>query len=139
MPEIDGLHHLSLTVRDVESSTAWYERVLGLTRAFAHADDVQGWTKVQLIHPASGMRLSFTQHKANRGDAFSELRTGMDHLAFRVADRAELEAWAAHLADQAERPGPRPDVPRSGQHPTGSLRSRCGDLAQLCTSRLTRR
>jgi hypothetical protein len=78
MPEIDGLHRLSLTVRDVESSTAWHERVLGLTRAFAHADDVQGWTKVRLIHPASGMRLSFTQHKANRGDAFSELRTGMD-------------------------------------------------------------
>ena len=97
MPDISGLHHLSLTVRDIEQSAAWYAQVLGLTEAFAHADEEQGWTKVQLIHPPSGMRLSFTEHRANPGDAFSELRTGMDHVAFRVKDRLELEAWATRL------------------------------------------
>ena len=30
-------------------------------------------------------------------DAFDHRRTGLDHLAFRVADEAELDAWIAHL------------------------------------------
>jgi glyoxylase I family protein len=30
---ITGLHHLGLTVQDVEASAAWYENVLGFRRA----------------------------------------------------------------------------------------------------------
>ncbi len=30
---ITGLHHLGLTVRDVEASAAWYENVLGFRRS----------------------------------------------------------------------------------------------------------
>ena len=29
---ISGIHHLGLTVRDVNASAAWYERVLGFRR-----------------------------------------------------------------------------------------------------------
>jgi glyoxylase I family protein len=97
MAEITGLHHLSLSVRDVESSTAWYSRVLGLEKAFEHADRDQGWVKVQLVHPTNGLRLSFTAHEGNLGESFSELHTGMDHVAFRVSDRAALEEWLARL------------------------------------------
>jgi catechol 2,3-dioxygenase-like lactoylglutathione lyase family enzyme len=97
MPDIQGLHHFSLSVRDIEQSAAWYERVVGLTRAFAHADAAQGWAKLQLVHQPSGMRLSFTEHRENSGEAFTELRTGLDHFAFRVEDQAALEEWEAHL------------------------------------------
>jgi catechol-2,3-dioxygenase len=32
-----------------------------------------------------------------REESFDELRTGLDHLAFRCADRGELGAWALRL------------------------------------------
>ena len=34
---------------------------------------------------------------ANRGEAFDECRTGLDHVSFGVADRDELAAWVARL------------------------------------------
>ena len=38
---------------------------------------------------------SSVAHRARTGDGFDERRTGMDHLAFTVADRAALQRWAA--------------------------------------------
>jgi catechol 2,3-dioxygenase-like lactoylglutathione lyase family enzyme len=32
MPELTGVSHIGLTVRDAERSAAWYERVLGMRR-----------------------------------------------------------------------------------------------------------
>ena len=46
-------------------------------------------------------RLGLTQHRHGSQDAFDETRADLDHLAFAVAGRAELEAWAARLADAA--------------------------------------
>ena len=31
-PALAGIHHVAITVSDVEASAAWYERVLGLQR-----------------------------------------------------------------------------------------------------------
>ena len=36
-------------------------------------------------------------HSGRAGDAFDPLRIGLDHIAFEVADRAELTSWMAHL------------------------------------------
>jgi glyoxylase I family protein len=36
-------------------------------------------------------------HEANPGQAFHESRTGLDHISFGVAGRADLEAWASWL------------------------------------------
>src|SRR5215212_6902235 len=94
MAEIVGLHHLSLTVRDIDRSTGWYTQVLGLTKVFEHADRDQGWVKVQLVHPTNGLRLSFTAHEGNLGEPFSELHTGMDHVAFSDPDNIQLEVFA---------------------------------------------
>jgi len=35
--------------------------------------------------------------RMDSGEAFSELRPGLDHVAFGCASRADLEAWAARL------------------------------------------
>ncbi len=96
MPQISGYHHVALTVTDVDKSSDWYTTVLG----FGKLKDFErgGFRKVLLIHPASGTALGLTDHKARgSGDAFSEFRTGLDHLAFSVAGRAALEAWQARL------------------------------------------
>lgn len=38
-------------------------------------------------------------YKAHEKDRFSEFRTGMDHLAFRVPDREALEGFERKLAE----------------------------------------
>ena len=52
-------------------------------------------------HDGLQARLGLTQHRHGSQDAFDETRAGLDHLAFTVADREELDAWAARLADAA--------------------------------------
>jgi glyoxylase I family protein len=98
---ITGLHHLGLTVRDVEVSAAWYEDVLGFRRAgvFEAPDGTR--RKVFLRHDGLHARLGLTQHRPGSPDPFDETRTGLDHLAFAVAARADLDAWAARLAAAA--------------------------------------
>ncbi len=54
-----------------------------------------------LRHDGLQARLGLTQHRHGSQDAFDETRAGLDHLAFAVADREELGAWAARLADAA--------------------------------------
>lgn len=96
-PQITGYHHLSVTVTDVARSTAWYMEVLGFTKVKEFERD--GYTKVVMVHPGSGVSFGLTGHGARAsGDAFSEFRTGMDHVAFAVKNRAELEAWKEHFA-----------------------------------------
>lgn len=96
MAEITGYHHLSLTVPDVGKSAAWYSQVLGFVRLTELEGD--GFRKIVLMHPASRTGFAVTEHGARgSGDAFSEFRTGLDHLAFAVADRAALEDWKARF------------------------------------------
>ncbi len=98
MAEITGYHHLSLTVTDLDRSTTWWTQVLGFAELRRFERD--GMTKVILRHPSAGILLSLTGHGERAPtEPFSEFRTGMDHLAFAVADRAELEAWKARLEE----------------------------------------
>ena len=43
------------------------------------------------------LQLDLVQHEAGDGAPFTLHRTGLDHLAFTVADRPELDGWAARL------------------------------------------
>jgi glyoxylase I family protein len=99
MSTLQGIHHLSLSVRDLERSAAWYADVLGLERIAALPDEGSG-AKVLLRHPDSPVVLVLTRHRANPGEPFSERRTGLDHLAFWVPSEAELAAWRVRLAER---------------------------------------
>jgi glyoxylase I family protein len=98
---IGDIHHLGLTVRDVDASAAWYVEVLGFRRVgeFESPDGTR--RKVFLRHIGLRARLGLTQHRPGGQDVFDETRVGLDHLAFAVADRAELDAWAVRLAAAA--------------------------------------
>ena len=55
---ISGIHHISVTVSDVEASAAWYEQVFGASRipiTFAHHDCEDTGYAVLLIEPGSGL------------------------------------------------------------------------------------
>ncbi len=93
----DGIHHFGLTVRDVDVSAAWYEEVLGFHRVgdFEVPDGAR--RKVFLRHEGLATRLGLTEHRAGLKDSFDELRVGLDHLAFGVDNRGELDVWAERL------------------------------------------
>ena len=101
VPQIGGINHIGLTVPDVDASEVWYARVLGLTRLFVETHNLGTGHTVVLHRPDSPQfTIGLDKHDANQGEQFDECRTGLDHVAFRVADRAELDAWADHLDRQ---------------------------------------
>jgi len=105
-PAVTGYHHFAPTVSDVEASAQWYERVFGMTRVpvtFPHHGGEQGGYAVVLTEPRSGIVLGLHHHDANPGQAFEEQRTGLDHMSFAVASRADLDAWATWLDSQGVR------------------------------------
>ncbi len=94
---ITGVAHVSLTVRNLRQSETWYCNVLGFERAEevheAHFDSVV------LRHPDTPLALSLRQHHGASTARFDETRTGLDHVAFAVDDRSDLEAWAVRLQE----------------------------------------
>jgi catechol 2,3-dioxygenase-like lactoylglutathione lyase family enzyme len=99
-PQITGIHHFSPTVSDVEASASWYQEVFGMIRlpiTFPHHDREETGYAVLLLEPGSGVLIGLHHHEANEGETFDEGRTGLDHIAFRVPDRAALDGWAAKL------------------------------------------
>ncbi len=53
-----------------------------------------------LADPESGWVLGVRQYPSYPADRFDEFRTGLDHLAFGVATRAELEDWERELSSR---------------------------------------
>jgi glyoxylase I family protein len=101
-PAVTGFDHFAPTVSDVEASARWYERVFGMSRVparFPHHGAEEGGYAVILMEPRSGIAVGLHHHDANPGQPFQECRTGLDHMAFRVAGRADLSAWARWLDD----------------------------------------
>ena len=99
MPDITGIHHVSVTVTDLERSVPWYSEVLGLTKLMEeHHPDGQGYAIV-LGKPDWSMCVGLHAHPTNEGETFAESRTGLDHVGFLVSNRAELDAWQSRLAD----------------------------------------
>ena len=54
----------------------------------------------QSVSPPPGLqiRLGLTEDRQGSQGVFDETRIGLDHLAFAVADRDELDRWATRLA-----------------------------------------
>ncbi len=104
MPTLAGFSHVSLSVRDREVSEEFYVRVFGFT-AFERLDG-DGFVESVLVLAEAGMVLCLQQHEANAGEPFAHPRTGLDHVAFRVDDRAELDAWQRRLAALGVRHSP---------------------------------
>jgi glyoxylase I family protein len=95
MPTITGAHHIALTVRDADRSAQWYGDLLGM-QVVLKGDDQAGRFRV-LAHPDSGWVIGVRQHPGGEEGAFNECRTGLDHFAFGVSSRAELESWEQRL------------------------------------------
>ena len=89
------LHHIALTVTDVDASVSWYETVFGLR--FVMEVPHPGGTGKLLVDESSDLAIVLHRHDSNDGAVFSETATGLDHVGLLVPSRADLEAWQAHL------------------------------------------
>jgi len=97
MPEITGIAHVELSVRDLDRSVGWYTRLLGARDVWRGANDAFGIRACAIFEPKSRMVFAFTEHAEQEPEGFSPRRPGLDHVSFGVADRAALEEWVAHL------------------------------------------
>src|SRR5215831_15456782 len=95
MPTITGGHHIALTVRDADRSAQFYGDLLGMQTVMSGEDDSVKFRV--LACPSSGWILGVREYPSGSGDQFDELRTGLDHFAFSVSSRTELEAWEGEL------------------------------------------
>jgi glyoxylase I family protein len=99
-PGITGVHHFSVTVRDIDASLDWYQRVFRADRVpmkFPHYEREETGYGVLLIDPRSGLAIGLHTNTGNDGRQFDEACTGLDHVGFNVATLADLEAWARWL------------------------------------------
>ena len=91
MATFSKVSHISFSARDCEASARWWAELLELSEIDRVAGD--GWRGVLLLHPSSRTVIEFQQHDGNQGEAFDPLRTGFDHMGFKVDSRAELDEW----------------------------------------------
>jgi len=98
MAEFPPLTHVALTVRELSVSVPWYEQLLDAQPVLDEDTTPSFHHTVYLL--AGGTLLGLHQHEtpAPAGE-FSEYRVGLDHLAFGVASRADLEKWANRLEE----------------------------------------
>jgi catechol 2,3-dioxygenase-like lactoylglutathione lyase family enzyme len=94
LPQIQ-MHHLALTVADLEASVRWYEAVFDVHPVM----DIphQGGVGKILANASQTLAFALHRHDANDGGLFEETTTGLDHAGYAVGSRADLEAWQEHL------------------------------------------
>jgi len=96
MPELAGIHHVKFAVSDIERSVAWYERVFGFKVTMEFKDE-QGIVRGS-VGQLAGLDRTLLAFRENK--ELSEAVTGFDPVSFAVEDRADVEAWVAHLNEQ---------------------------------------
>ncbi|MDQ1402689.1 MAG: hypothetical protein QOG03_1005 [Actinomycetota bacterium] len=117
------LHHIALTVSDVEASIPWYEAVFGV-RFMMDAPHEGGVGKL-LATETMDLVIVLHNHDTNKGELFAESVTGLDHVGFQVPSRADLVAWQDHLeangvvrSDMANKPSTQSPI---ADEPYGSV------------------
>jgi glyoxylase I family protein len=93
------LHHIAITVTDLDASVRWYEDVFGVR--FQMDIPPEGGVGRLLADEARQLLFVLHRHDANGGERFTETATGLDHIGLRVASRTDLEAWRDHLESRA--------------------------------------
>lgn len=96
MQTFPPLTHVALTVRDLSISVPWYEKLLDSAPVLDEDTEPGFHHTVYLV--GNGTLLGLHQHAQDApAEPFDEHRVGLDHVSFGVADRTELEKWAARL------------------------------------------
>ena len=99
-PSTTGFDHFAPTVSDAEASAAWYAEVFSLERLpakVAHHGETSPGYAILLRDPKTNALVGIHQHDQSHEGPFDERRSGLDHMAWGVESRQELERWAQWL------------------------------------------
>lgn len=118
--DLGPIHHLRLTVTDIERSRAFYAGLLGF-EVVAESPPA-GTQEAEAAYPvlwggvvmAKGDLILGLRPVAAEADRFDEDRVGLDHLSFRVSDRGALEAAKALFEEQGVAHGDVRELPSFG-------------------------
>jgi glyoxylase I family protein len=95
--------YVRLTVTDIDRSRQFHDAVFGGPVAMEVPDDADEATRKQLSFLFGGVIYNIGNAlislRPAASDTFDPDRVGLDHLAFQLGSKAEIEAAAAHLDD----------------------------------------
>lgn len=107
--KLGGIHHTSLTVKNLDASVKWYQDVLDM-QVIIDMPGEEASRKV-LLSPA-GFVIGLVQHSATSSiDSFDPFRVGLDHIGLAVENQDDLIAWQAKLDGLGVDHGPLEDAP----------------------------
>jgi glyoxylase I family protein len=93
MDPFPPITHVAVTVSDLERSVPWYS---ALFASEAVLDEDTGPFR-HVVFAVGGTLFGLHQFPDPRPGTFDERRAGLDHVAFGVGGRADLEKWASRL------------------------------------------
>jgi len=95
---ISALHHVAVTVSDIEVSGPWYRALIGADPVLDEHTD--GGFRHLVWSFGNGTLFGIHQHDRSISPGeFTEFRAGLDHVGFGCETRAELQQWAGRLDD----------------------------------------
>jgi glyoxylase I family protein len=96
MADFPPITHVALTVRDLSVSRPWYQGLFGKDPVL----DEDTGPFHHVVWSLGAALFGIHQHQdPSSSDPFDELRAGLDHVAFGVANRGELEDCEKRLND----------------------------------------
>lgn len=97
MAAFPGLAHVAVTVSDLDRSREWYRKLFGSDPVLD--EDAGSFYHVVFALDGGSLFGLHTHPAPNEQPEFSEYRSGLDHVAFGVGSRADLESWEQRLND----------------------------------------
>ena len=95
MAGFSGITHVAVTVSDLAKSREFYGKLFGSAPVL----DENAGSFYHVVYLLDGGTLFglHTHQTPNDQPRFSEFRSGLDHVAFGLSSRAELEKWVTKL------------------------------------------
>lgn len=102
------IHHITLTVRNIQESLTWYQSLFGSANIVNR--DGPSWKRLRANWP-SGLILGFTEHEGSDSSMYFNHETiGLDHIGLSCADKNEVLTWKARLEELGFEHGPFEEV-----------------------------
>lgn len=95
------LHHVALTVTNMDKSVDWYADLFGFVELAREDHHGGGGGRAVVLGPEDwSMFVVMNEHPTNAGESFDPTRTGLDHIGFAVPDRATLDGWVTRFEEK---------------------------------------